>query len=138
MIAIRPSIRRWTRWTRGFAALASVAVILICAWFALMELVLRHPGYGWRVAVALAIAASAAFSFAVFEDLIEADPWRWPAAGGGAAAAALGWWVITEDLSRPGVPAAKHVEGYLLIAGLALIVHGVLTMVALLGARATS
>jgi hypothetical protein len=47
----------------------------------------------------------------------------------------VGWWVVAEDLSRPGLPARPHFEGYLLIIGLALIAYGVLTIAAMVTRR---
>ena len=57
---------------------------------------------------------------------------RWPLAAGAAATGLLGCWVVADDLSRPGLPARPHFEGYLLIIGLALVAYGVLTNVAML------
>jgi hypothetical protein len=118
----------------GLASLASLGVVLSCGWLATMELFLRHPDYGWRFLVEAAIVAEAALTLAVLEDLVPAAPLRWPLAAGAFATGLLGWWVVAEDLSRPGLPARPHFEGYLLIIGLALIAYGVLTIVAMLAA----
>ncbi len=122
----------------GLAALASLGVVLTCGWFATMELVLRHPEYPWRSLVAAAIVVEGALTFAALEDLIPAAPLRWPLAAGAAVTGLLGWWVVAEDLARPGLPARPHFEGYLLIIGLALIAYGVLTIIAMIGARTTA
>src|SRR4051812_26384752 len=123
--AIVPLLRHWTA---RLTALASLAVILICGWLASMELALRHQSYGWRLAINTAVIVSAGLTLAVVEELIDANRLRWPLAAGGATAAVLGGWVVAEDVSRPGLPARPHFEGYLLIAGLALIGYGVLTI----------
>ena len=122
----------------GLAALASLGVVLSCGWFATMELVLRHPEYQWRFLVAAAIVVESALTFAALEDLMPAAPLRWPLAAGAAVTGLLGWWVVAEDLARPGLPARPHFEGYLLIIGLALIAYGVLTIIAMIGARTTA
>ena len=113
------------------AALAGLAVALGCGWFAGMELLLRHPRYLWRALVAGAIVAEAAITIAMVEDVIEASGLRWPLTVAAAASACLGGLIIAADLARPGVPAANHFEGYLLIAGLALVSYGGLTIAAL-------
>ena len=123
--ALRPFIS-------GLASLASLAFVLACGWLATMELFLGYPGYGWRFLAEAAIVVESALTIAVTEDLVTAAPWRWPLTAGAAATAALGWWVVAEDLARPGLPARPHFEGYLLIAGLALIAYGALTLVAML------
>jgi hypothetical protein len=112
--------------TARLASLAGLAVVLGCGWFAVKELFLRHDGYIWRALVATAIVAEGALTIAVFEDLVEVAALRWPMTVAAAATGLLGWWIISEDLARP------HFEGYLLIIGLALIAHGVLTITTML------
>ena len=118
--------------TLRLASLGGVGVVLCCGWFAMMELFLRHPGYGWRFLVAAAIVAEGALTIAVFADLVTVPSLRWPLIAGAVATGALGWWIVAEDLSRPGLPARPHFEGYLLLIGLALLGYGVLTIVAML------
>jgi ABC-type uncharacterized transport system permease subunit len=141
MAAVKTAVRRPLRLLAArLGALASLAVVLGCGWLATMELFLRHDGYGWRFMVEAAIVAQSALTIAVLEDLMEATAaLRWPLTAGAAADAALGWWIIAEDLARPGLPARPHFEGYLLIIGLALIAYGLMTIVAMLTiARAPS
>ena len=116
---------------RRLASLGGLGIILCASWFAMMELLLRHPGYGWRSGVAAVLAAQGFLTFAVCEDLFELAPFRWPLTAGAAVAGALGVWIISDDLARPGLPARPHFEGYLLIIGLALIVYGLLTVAAI-------
>jgi hypothetical protein len=118
--------------TARLASLAGLAVALGCGWFATMELFLRHPGYGWRFLVAAAIAAEGTLTIAVLEDLLTMPALRWPLTAAAAATGFLGWWVIAEDVSRPGLPAGPHFEGYLLIIGLTLIAYSALTIGAML------
>ncbi|MBI3492009.1 MAG: hypothetical protein HY047_09545, partial [Acidobacteria bacterium] len=115
----------------GLASLASLGVALSCGWLATMELFLRRPDYGWRFLIEAAVVVESAVTLAVLEDLAP-SALRWPLVAGAVATGLLGWWVIAEDLSRPGLPARPHFEGYLLIVGLALIAYGVLTIVAML------
>jgi hypothetical protein len=116
------------------ASLAGLAVVLCCGWFALAELLLRHDGYPWRSLIAAALVVEGALAVAVFEELFEPAPFRWPLTAGAVATGALGCWIISADLARPGLPARPHFEGYLLIIGLSLIAYGVLTIVAMLTA----
>jgi ABC-type uncharacterized transport system permease subunit len=122
--SLRPLIAR-------LASLASLGVILSCGWLAMMELLLKHDGYAWRFLVEAALVAESAVTIAVLEDLVTANL-RWPLAAGAAATGLLGWWIVAEDLARPGLPARPHFEGYLLIIGLALMAYGALTIVAML------
>ncbi|MBI3402770.1 MAG: hypothetical protein HY048_15240 [Acidobacteria bacterium] len=122
--AILRSLRSLYSMISGLAALASLGVVLSCGWLATMELFLRHQDYGWRFLVEAAIVVESALTIAVLEDLVPAAPLRWPLAAGALVTGLVGWWVIAEDLSRPGLPARPHFEGYLLIVGLALIAYG--------------
>jgi hypothetical protein len=118
--------------TARLVSLAGLAMALSCGWFATMELFLRHTGYGWRFLVVAAIVAEGALTIAVFEHLVEATAaLRWPLTAGAAATAILGWWVVAEDLARPGIPERPHFEGYLLIIGMALIAYGVFAVTAI-------
>ena len=118
--------------TARSASLAGLAVVVGCGWFATMELLLRHDGYGWRALAAAAIVAEGALTIAVFEVLVTVPALRWPLTVGAVATGLLGAWVIAQDLALPGLPAQPHFEGYLLIIGLVLIVYGLLTIAAIL------
>jgi ABC-type uncharacterized transport system permease subunit len=126
--SLRPIINR-------LASLASLGVVLCCGWLATMELFLRQAGYGWRFPIEASIVVESALTLAVMEDLVPRATLGWPLAAGAALTGLLGWWVVAEDLSRPELPARPHFEGYLLIIGLALIAHGVLTIAAMLALR---
>ena len=118
--------------TARLASLAGLAVVVICGWFATMELLLRHDGYGWRALAAAAIVAEGALTIAVFENLVTVPALRWPLTAGAGATGLLGGWIIAQDLALPGLPARPHFEGYLLIIGLALIAYGLLTIAAVM------
>jgi hypothetical protein len=120
--------------TARLASLAGLGAAICGGWFATTELFLRHPGSGWRAPIAAAIVAAGALTIALFEDRLEASPAavvRWPLTAGAAATAILGWWIVAEDVARPGFPARPHFEGYLLIVGLTLIAYGVLAVTAI-------
>jgi hypothetical protein len=123
-------------WVRT-ASSASVGVILCCGWFATMELILRHPGYGWRFAIAAAIVVEGAVTIALFQERLPAA-FRWPLAAAVLATEILGWWILAEILVLPGNPASPRFEGYLLIIGLALAVYGAATGAALVLTAAPS
>ena len=117
--------------TARLASLSGLAVVVFCGWFAAMELLLRHEGYGWRALAAAAIVAEGALTIAVFEDLVTVRALRWPLTAGAGATGVLGAWIIAQDLALPGLPAKPHFEGYLLIIGVALIAYGLLTIAAM-------
>jgi ABC-type uncharacterized transport system permease subunit len=125
------------RFSTGLALLASAGVILCCGWFALMELILQHPGYGWRFAIAAAIVVEALATLGLFEKLTS-SALRWPLVAAALATGLLGGWILAENLARPGLAARPHFEGYLLIIGLALVAYGAMTSVAMLTAAPSS
>jgi len=120
------------------ASTASLGVVLIGGWFTMMEMLLRHDGYAWRVGAAAIVIVEGALTIAVLEELITAPVFRGPLTLGAIATAFLGWWIVVDDLSRPGLPARPHFEGYLLIVGVALIGYGALTIVAIFTAQTVS
>lgn len=128
------SSRRFYDRAARLASLASLAVIVACGWFATMELLLRHDGYGWRALLASAIVAEATLTTLVFEDLVTVPALRWPLTAGAGATGLLGAWIIARDLTLPPFPAKPHFEGYLLIIGAALISYAVSTVIAMLPA----
>jgi|KBSSwiStaDraftv2_1062776.scaffolds.fasta_scaffold409776_2 hypothetical protein len=113
------------------ASLAGLAVVVSCGWFAAMELLLRHEGYGWRALAAAAIVAEGALTIAVCEDLMTVPALRWPLTAGASATGVLGAWIIVQDLGLPGLPSSPHFEGYLLIVGTALIAYAAATIAAM-------
>ena len=126
--------RRLDSLAARLASLAGLAVVVGCGWFATLELLLRHHGYAWRALLAGAIVAEGAVTIAVFEDVVALPALRWPLTAGAGATGLLGAWIIARDLALPGLPAKPHFEGYLLIIGLALIAHGLLTIAAMMAA----
>ena len=88
----------------------SVATMVVSGWMTLMYLVLRHPGYQWRAAMAAAICLGAAA-------LVTGKPLpvlRIPLAVWGAALLALGIWA----LASPGD------DGWVIVAAALFVVEG--------------
>lgn len=95
-------------------SLMSVATMLVSGWMTVMYVVLRHPGYQWRAAIAAAVCLGAASLFAGRPPA----PLRLPIAVWGAALAAFGIWALV----APGD------DGWVLIAGGIFIVEGILAI----------
>ena len=111
--------------------------ILAAGWLFTMYLILRHPGFEWRAAMAL--------GFVVASGVIVAAVHRRPpgvghlivAAAAAIALAATGAWAVTTN-HAPGA----GFEGFIDVIGLALVLQGTLAgvwiAVRLLGARRIS
>jgi hypothetical protein len=56
----------------SLVSLVSLAVVLSCGWLAMMELLLRQSGYGWRFLVEATIVVESALTIAVLENLAPA------------------------------------------------------------------
>jgi len=93
-------------------------------WLAVMEVVLSHPGSGFRIAIAVLLACQ---SFCTILFLIFHGQGRGQVLlmVGGGCIAVLGMSAVVSNLK------AAHFEGYALIIGLALVLQGVLTIFAL-------
>ena len=102
-------------------SLASIATMLVSGWMTVMYLVLRHPGYWWRAAIAAAVCLGAA-------TLVTGRPLprlRLPIAVWGAALCAFGIWALV----APGD------DGWTIVAGAIFIVEGILAAAASLPRR---
>jgi len=102
------------------------AFTLACAcWLALMETLLRHPGYAERFGVALAIAAICAATILVrmLHVGFKGERWLW---AGAALLIAFGVQAFFHNAQ------AEHFEGFAFVISLVLVVQGVL-MLATLG-----
>ena len=97
-------------------SLTSIATMLVSGWMTMMYVVLRHPGYQWRAAIAAAVCAGAATLVAGRP----APPLRVPIAIWGAALAAFGVWALV----APGD------EGWVIVAGLLFVAEGALALMA--------
>jgi len=106
-------------------SLTSVITLLCGCWLALMECLLRHPGFVSRAAVALLIAAAGLATLLVrlLHAGIRSERRLWAAA---AALIALGAYSFLRNAH------AAHFEGFVFIISIVLVVQGVL-MLATLG-----
>jgi hypothetical protein len=108
--------------------MALSATVLACAcWLAVMETILRHPGYAGRIAEALGIAAICAAT--ILAKMLHAglvvERWLWLGAGTLIVLGAMAF----EHNER-----AAHFEGFVMVISLLLVAQGVL-MLAAMGRR---
>ena len=92
--------------------------ILACSWFVVMFLVLRHPGFEWRAALAVGFVAVSVLTLATARAVAPGAVQRAAVALGALLLAAAGVWAITTNVD----------EGYVDVTGLALIVQSVLAV----------
>ncbi len=100
---------------------ASSFLILAGAWFALMEFVLRHPGYTIRASVAGLIVLQGALSLLYLRSH-QSNALRRTIALGAICGIALGVYAGFTTLRR------VDFEGYILLIALGLIAHGALAL----------
>ena len=103
-------------------------VVLACAsWLAVMETILRHPGYAGRIAEAVGIAAICAAT--ILAKMLHAgvvvERWLWLGAG---ALIVLGATAFLQNAR------AVHFEGFVMVISLLLVAQGVL-MLATMGRK---
>ena len=110
------------------AALSAVAALslVVSAWLLVMYLVLRHPGYQWRAAMALGLIGIG--MVAIAGAWLDAAPpvLRAALVVGAAILAFVGVTAIVGN-HRPG----GHFEGYLEVAGLLFSAQAVLMLLRL-------
>jgi hypothetical protein len=115
----------------GKILLAFSLLTLACSgWLALMEMVLRHPGYAGRIGVALAIALICAATILVrmLHVGFRGERWLWV---GAAVLIGLGGQAFFHNAR------AAHFEGFAFVISLLLVLQGLL-MLGTLGRRAVS
>jgi hypothetical protein len=97
-------------------------------WLGVMDLLLRHAGYGSQMMIAGTIVAQALLTLAAL---------RFDRSGGLRAVTLLGSVVVLWIAGRAlkATLGGPHFEGFVLLIALALIVQGVLTLVTLPSAR---
>src|SRR4051812_50139221 len=82
---------------RAAVSFMSLVTAAVSGWMLVMYLLLQHPGYGWRAAMAGAICVGAL-------SLIAGRPWpplRLPSAAWGVALTALGLWALRGGQDEP-------------------------------------
>jgi hypothetical protein len=112
------------------AALISMSLFTVTAgvWLALMENILKHPGYGGRTAIAACIAIQGLATLLLL--LIDGHlMFRALVLSGAVGMVILGALAIKRILDAP------HFEGFVLLIGSALIVQCLLTLAVVLGAH---
>jgi hypothetical protein len=103
----------------------SSSLTLICGcWLALMEGLLRHPGFAARAAVALLIAAVGLVTLLVrlLHGGVRSERWLWAAA---AALIGLGVFSFLRNAR------AAHFEGFVFVIAIVLVLQGLLMLVTL-------
>jgi len=93
-----------------------------------MEMLLRHPGYGVRVGVAALIALISAATIAVRRMRwgLRGDRWLWP---GAVVLMGIGGQAFFRNAR------AAHFEGFVLVISVALVVQGLLMLISGVGMR---
>ena len=99
-----------------------VVTVLAGAWLAVMENILRHPGFVGRSAVAACIVVQG-IATVLFLMLHGRTLFRFLVLGGAIGAALLGAAAVIRILN------AAHFEGFVLVIGAALVVQGILALV---------
>ncbi|MGA1982777.1 MAG: hypothetical protein ABSG84_09885 [Acidobacteriaceae bacterium] len=114
------------------ALLAVSSFTSVCAcWLGVMEMTLRHPGYGTRVGVAALIALISLATILVRKtDLrTRGEWWLWV---GAVALIGIGGQAFVRNAR------AAHFEGFVLVISVALVVQGLLTLVSGMGRKGPS
>jgi hypothetical protein len=109
----------------GKVLMGSSLITLACAcWLALMEMLLRHAGYGTRIGLALSIALICALT--VLARMLHAgasvERWLWICA---AALIGIGVEAFLHNARSP------HFEGFVFVISLLVVVQGLLMLVTL-------
>ena len=99
---------------------ASCLLILAGSWFAIMELLLRHPGFAMRAIIAVLIVQYALLCLRY--DRTHAAPLRPVLSICTLITLALGAYAIFADIR------ASHFEGYIVLIAFALIAQSLLTL----------
>jgi hypothetical protein len=115
------TMRALLTWMSALTALAGM-------WLAVMENILRHPGYAGRSAIAVGIVLQgvATVLFLMWQGR---SVFRVTVLAGAVAVAVLGASAIIRMLKAP------HFEGFVLLIGAALMVQAILSLVVIGGAR---
>jgi len=99
---------------------ASLLLLFACSWFVLMELLLQHPAFEIRAAIAALIVVYAALCLSYSRS--SSPSLRHPLTASALGTLALGIYGLLANLR------STHFEGYLLLIALGLIVQSLLTL----------
>ncbi len=98
-------------------------------WLVVMYVLLQHPGFQWRAAMAALFVIQSALTVASLAGWVDGGWVRVLLLGGAAAVLLAGGSAVQATLT------GDHFEGFALVIGLALAVQGALTLVAFLRQR---
>ena len=109
----------------------SLFTLAIACWLALMEILLRHPGYGTRVGVAACIALISLFTLLVrlCHAGIRVERCLW---SGAVVLIAIGCQAFLRNVR------AAHFEGYIFIIAMVIVFQGLLMLATLGRAKGTT
>ncbi|HEV2618741.1 MAG TPA: permease prefix domain 2-containing transporter [Acidobacteriaceae bacterium] len=108
--------------------LLSLCTALAGVWLGMMDVVLRHPGYGSQVVIAAMIVSQALLTLAAL---------RFDRSGGLRATATAGSLIVLWIAGRALIAALRgpHFEGYILLISSALMVQATLALLTLPGRK---
>jgi hypothetical protein len=98
-------------------------------WLVVMYVVLQHPGYEWRAAMATLFVIQSVLTVAALAGWADGGWVRGVLLAGAAAILLAGGSAVRATL------AGDHFEGFALVIGLALVIQGALTLVIVLRQR---
>jgi hypothetical protein len=103
---------------------SSLFLVLACSWFAVMELILKHPGFTIRAGVCAIIVLYAALytGLTLAYSRIQSTPLRYTLSLGAFSVLALGIYALIFEFRT------TDFEGYIFLIALALIAQGTLTL----------
>ncbi len=107
---------------RTVLAVVCVFTAAAASWLAVMEGVLRHPGFPQRILVSAAIVAQGVLTL-WFSSGASSRAGRTAALAGACGVLLLGASAVIGNIT------GAHFEGYAVVIGAALVVQGVLTLV---------
>jgi hypothetical protein len=110
---------------RTLSIAASLFLVLACSWFAVMELILKHPGFTIRAGVCAVIVLYAALyaGLTIAYSRIQSTPLRYTLSLGAFGVLALGIYALIFEFRT------TDFEGYIFLIALVLIAQGILTLI---------
>ena len=109
---------------RPLLMVVTIFTLLAALWLALMEALLRHPGFALRCGIAGLMVAQCGATLGILA-LRGGRVLRVFCLGGATALLVYGAYAFSADLRNP------HFEGFVLVIAAALMLQGVLTLIAL-------
>jgi hypothetical protein len=100
--------------------------IAASAWLGVMFVVLHRPGFERGAGMAALFVLQSVLALLVANGWLSGGPWRGLAMTGAVGLGVTGAFLVSRNLNGP------HFEGYLLIIGILLTLHGLTTLLALI------